>query len=196
MTLALRDITKQWRLLATAASVGTSTAAAAIYPPPVGDAKGFIALGAFFATAVCGLVYVVMTRYSARRHTSIWTVVATVVILLSFGAIQLFASLSARYVGTYQGEKMMVGDEFTGNGAAWSEQSKHTSPDDLLFDAAGHAERIWTTASIQRAGLRIRELYFVCVSLLAVCVLTTVQAVFCGTRGSGRRDSTRPAPAH
>ena len=46
MSLSLKGVTRQWRLLAMAASIGTSTAGAAIYPPPGGSAKGFIALGA------------------------------------------------------------------------------------------------------------------------------------------------------
>jgi hypothetical protein len=179
---ALKNVGKQWRVLAAAASIGASTAAAAIYPPPADSTKGFVALAAFFATAVCGLVYVAMTQYAARRHTIVWTICTAVAVGAGFFAIQSYDATYTAHVGAYGSRLEITGDELTADGAAWVAKSGHTNQDDLLFDAAGRPETIWTATGIARMRWRMRALYLLCVSVLALCVLVTVQAVYCATR--------------
>jgi len=181
VTLPLGDISKQWRMLASAASVATSTVAMAIHAPP-GDAKSFVALGAFFATATAGLVYVLMARYAARRHAAVWTIAAVGALGACLWLDQAYDGLWASHVGAYQGEARLVGDELTRDGAAWVDQHPNSSVNDLLFDAGGVTERIWTRDGILRVRSRMRAMYFVCAPLFALCVLSTVQAVFCATR--------------
>ena len=192
MTVRLGAVRKQWQALAAAASVAIGTLTAVIHPPPVGDAKGFVALASFLATGVSGLTYVAMSRWSSQRYTAIWSIVAAIALLACVATDRYYDGLSDRYVSVYQNERTLTGDEYTPDGAAWVRQSGHTRVDDLVFDAAGVPDRIWTTASIQRLRLRMRAAYYGCVPAFAVAVLAVVQAVYCAslyTRNAGKRRS-------
>jgi hypothetical protein len=186
VTLRLGAIRGQWQALAAAASVAIGTISTSIHPPPVGDAKSFVTLAAFFATGVSGLTYVAMNRWSSAQHTALWSGIAALALLGSFAGDRYYDGLSDRYVATFQGERKLAGDEYTSDGAAWVHQSGHTSVDDLMFDAAGVPDRIWTTPSIQRVRLRMRAAYYACVPAFALAVLAVVQAVYCATRHTKR----------
>jgi hypothetical protein len=186
VTLRLGAIREQWQALAAAASVAIGTISTSIHPPPVGDARSFVTLAAFFATGVSGLTYVAMNRWSSVRYTAMWSAVAALALLGSFAGERYYDALTDRYVATFQGERKLAGDEFTPDGAAWVRQSGHTGVDDLIFDAAGVPDRIWTTPSIQRVRLRMRAAYYACVPAFALAVLAVVQAVYCATRQTRR----------
>ena len=141
-----------------------------------------LALAAFFATAVCGLGYVAMTQYAARRHTAPWAICTAAAVAAGFFTIQSYDATYTAHVGSYGSRLEITGDELTADGAAWVAKSGHTNQDDLLFDAAGKPETIWTAGGIARMRWRMRALYLLSVSVLALCVLVTVQAVYCATR--------------
>ena len=182
MTLRLDAIREQWQALAAAASVAIGVISTSIHPPPVGDARSFVTLAAFFATGVSGLTYVAMNKWSSAQHTALWSGISALALLGCFAGIRYYDALSDQYVGTFQGERKLAGDEYTPDGVAWVRQSGHTRVDDLMFDAAGVPDRIWTTPSIQGVRLRMRAAYYACVPAFALAVLAVVQAVYCATR--------------
>jgi hypothetical protein len=71
----------------------------------------------------------------------------------------------------------VIGTDLTPLGVAYRNANADLSSDDLLFDAAGVPERIWTRASIDRCSVLISSTYFLWVPFLAVCLVATAQAV-------------------
>jgi hypothetical protein len=77
----------------------------------------------------------------------------------------------------YANRPIVIGTELTPLGAAYKKANPELSSDDLVFDAAGAAERIWTRQSIDRCTVFISSTYFLWIPFLVVCLVATVQAV-------------------
>jgi hypothetical protein len=95
---------------------------------------------------------------------------------------------TARYVG----KPIVIGTEMTTLGATYRQANSGLSSDDLLFDAAGAPERIWTRESIDRCRTLIATSYFLWIPCLVVCLLATAQAVPASVLSPVRWDA--PAP--
>ena len=195
MALNLSQIGKRWQTLVSVGAIAVSTATAMFRPPPVGDAPGLLALGGLLAAVTAGLVYVAMVKYGTRRLLRIWVVVAAASVVTAVTAHYAYARVWDAHVASYVGQQYIVGDEYTDDGRAWIEREGAKTPSDLLFDAGGVAERIWTQDSIARARATMRALYYAAFPIAVVAIMTTVQAVHCANMRPRRR-SKRTAAAH
>jgi hypothetical protein len=70
-----------------------------------------------------------------------------------------------------------IGRELSTLGAAYSRDNPQLSNDELLFDSAGVAERVWTRRSIDRCRTMLESSYFLWIPFLAVCLLAVAQAM-------------------
>ena len=70
--------------------------------------------------------------------------------------------------------------ELTPLGATYSRDNPALSTDELLFDAAGVPERLWTPASIGRCRLLVSSTYFLWFPLLVLCLFACAQAIPAG----------------
>ena len=84
---------------------------------------------------------------------------------------------SARVPQQYGSKPIIIGTELTTLGAAYKQANPSLSNDDLLFDAAGAAERLWTPTSISRCTALVSGTYFLWIPFLAVCFVATAQAI-------------------
>jgi hypothetical protein len=108
----------------------------------------------------------------------------------------MYEALWDAHVATYQGQRQIVGDVLTPEGEAWVRQRGGADASQLLFDAAGEAEQIWTAESIARMKSRMRLVYLAGFPLVAVGILATLQAVHCAlARKKPRKRPSRVAAA-
>jgi hypothetical protein len=189
MILKLEQVRKHWQAIAASSSVAIGAISTVLQPPPVGDAKSLLALAAFLATGVSGLTYVAMTRWSSKRDVAGWSLIAAIALVGCFVTERYYTRMVDRYVGDYQDTRRLAGDEYTADGVAWIQRSGHTRVGDLLYDAGGNPEIIWTAAGIERIRLRMRAAYYGCVPAFALSVLAVVQAVHCSTQRAQRSRS-------
>src|SRR5580765_6794830 len=150
MILKLEQVRKHWQAIAASSSVAIGAISTVLQPPPVGDAKSLLALAAFLATGVSGLTYVAMTRWSSKRDVAGWSLIAAIALVGCFVTERYYARMVDRYVGDYQDTRRLAGDEYTADGVAWIQRSGHTRVGDLLYDAGGNPEIIWTADGIER----------------------------------------------
>ena len=90
-----------------------------------------------------------------------------------------------------------VGRRRHADDAAWSDvkrQNPDLSSDEILFDAAGVVERIWTADSIGRCRTLLGTTYFLWVPFLIVCLLATAQSVPAALLAPVRWDTAMPEP--
>ena len=184
-------IGKRWKAISAIGAIIASTATAIYRPPPVGDPESFIALGTLVSSVTSGLLYVAMMRFAARRHVLLWIAAA---IAGSAGAVwchSYYGILSDTRIAVYEGQQFVVGDEYTPEGAAWAAAHGH-DVNALLFDFTGVATNAWTRESIEQVKGRMRLSYYAVFPLVAIAILSTVQAVDVG-KGSGKRKTRRPS---
>ena len=97
-------------------------------------------------------------------------------------AIGVAAFLGSGYIeractARYAGKSVVIGMALTPLGSDYRRANPGLSNDDLLFDAAGVAERVWAPASIARCRASIGGTYFLAIPFLAVCLLAAAEAL-------------------
>ena len=195
--LQLNQIGKKWKALSSVGAVVIATTTAFFRPPPVGENSAFIAVGGFLATVSAGLIYVAMIRWSAPTHALRWVIAAALGATAAVASFYIYESQWDERVALYQGQPQIIGDTLTPEGAAWVKQRGAANPSQLLFDAAGEAEQIWTADSIARVKSRMRLTYLLGFPLVAVGILATLQAVHCALarKKPRKRGASRVATA-
>jgi hypothetical protein len=183
------NINQRWTAISAVGAIVASTATAIYRPPPIGDPQSFVALGTLLSSVTSGLLYVAMTRFAARQHALGWIAAA---VLGAAGAVwchSYYGTLFDTRVAVYEGQQFVTGDEYTPEGRAWA-AAHGQDTNALLFDFTGIPTNVWTSDSIARVKTRMRLSYYAVFPLVAVAILSTVQAVQAGRR-SGRRRQPR-----
>jgi hypothetical protein len=179
---AFRRDRHTWLAVSVAVAAGI---AAGLAPVPAGlaaaDARTtavFAALGSIAIVAVAILPFL-LWRSAWRRL--VWVGVA--IVALALGGLSFAAGGYAQRQCTahYAGAPVIIGSELSTLGAAYSRDNPELSNDELLFDSAGVAERVWTRRSIDRCRTVVGSSYFLWMPFLAVCLLAAVQAMPSGT---------------
>ena len=183
------------RVSLSAAAALMAAGAAAVLTVPAGlEASAANSTRMFAALASLGLVLlftlpgVVIREITGRR--GFW--LATAVVSLTVGALAFWLSTSAARTCTaeYDGRTIIVGTEWTTLGQRYIAGNPGLSNDDVLFDAAGAADRVWTPASIDRCRSRISLTYFLWLPFFAAGLTALLQTVPTGTLPVGARVSS------
>jgi hypothetical protein len=175
--VAISQIGERWQAISALGAVVASAATAIYRPPPIGDRESFIALGTLLSSVASGLIYVLMRRFSARRHLLAWALAAAAGIGGAVWSHSFYGTLWDTRVAVYQEQQFVTGDEYTPMGTAWVAK-QGDNPTDVLFAFAGAVTNVWTTESVERVKTRMRLTYYAVFPLVAVAILSTVQAVY------------------
>jgi hypothetical protein len=183
--MAIAQVGERWQAISAVGAIVAATATAIYRPPPIGDRESFIALATLLSSVAGGLIYVMMRRFSMRRHLVAWALAAAAGIGGAVWCHSYYGALWDTRVAVYQGQSFVTGDEYTPIGTAWvAKQSDN--PTDVLFAFAGAVSNVWTTESVERVKMRMRLTYYAVFPLVAVAILSTVQAVYIAGGFKGR----------
>ena len=177
-----------------AAAIGAATA-----PAPSGlaaidttAASTFAALASAAIVALSVLPFIVM-RGAARRP--IWLSVAVVALVLGVASFSAGGYAQRACTARYGDKPIIIGTEMTTLGATYKRANPSLSSDELLFDAAGVPDRIWTRGSIDGCRTFISSTYFLWIPFLVVCLLATVQVLPAAALPVVLREPPPPTPA-
>lgn len=165
--------------LAVAAVLLAGIAGALTPPPPAIAAIQSEGRGAFAALASAAIVTVAILPFIVWRNAArgrIWPVAAVMSLAVGVGSFAASGYVQRTCTARYAERPVIIGTDLTPLGAAYKQANPQLSNDDLLFDAAGVPERIWTPASIGRCGALMSSTYFLWVPFLVVCLVATAQA--------------------
>jgi hypothetical protein len=102
------------------------------------------------ATVVC--IAFAMWTAPGRRTTSVISVVCGVV---GLALLLTHFDAQARCIAGYEGRPVVVGTVYLPDTQIYIRDNPDHSPDGLLEDAAGVAERVWTADSVRACALRV-----------------------------------------
>jgi hypothetical protein len=179
MTTGARRFGRHRRLWLAAGAVMVAGLAAALVPQPpaIADADGAPwAFAALASAAIVTLVILPFLMWPAAARPRVWVAVAVGSLMLGSAAFSVGGYARRACTARYGEKPVVIGTDLTPLGGAYQQTNPELSTDDLLFDAAGVPERIWTRSSISRCTVFISGTYFLWVPFLAVCVIATVQA--------------------
>ena len=180
------------RLWMTAGAAALAGLVAGAVPVPGGLDPGsgavtrlFAAVASIAIVLLAILPGVVIRAITGRR--SIWIGAAVVSLVLGAGAYVAHSVMERTCTARYDGRVTMIGTAWTALGESYAKGNPGLTNDDLLFDATGVAERLWTRESIDACRVRIRATYFLWLPCLAACLVALLQAVPSGTLPAGMR---------
>ncbi len=199
MTSGARLFGRHRRVWLAAGAVLLAAIGAALVPPPpaiAGAATG--APWAFAALASAAIVTLAILPFIVWRSAAqprVWMAVAVLSLVLGVASFSAGGYAQRACTARYGATPVVIGTELTPLGGAYRQANPGLSSDDLLFDAAGVPERIWTRASIGRCTVLISSIYFLWVPFLAVCLVATAQAVPTSILAPVRRHAPAPIGA-
>jgi hypothetical protein len=164
----------------------------AIAGAPTGAPWAFAAL-ASAAIVTLAIMPFVVWRTAARLR--VWVAMAVLSLALGLASFSAGGYAERACTARYGGKPVVIGTDLTPLGGTYRQANPELSSDDLLFDAAGVPERIWTRSSIGRCTAFISSTYFLWVPFLVVCLMATAQAVPTSILAPMQRDA-RPPQAH
>jgi hypothetical protein len=103
------------------------------------------------------LIVAVCTACTLARggRPAVWTAAAVGAAAIGLGLLGIYADANSRCLATYDGRPHLIGGVYTPSAAEYALKNPGLSPSDLLLDAGGTAERIWTSGSIASCHFRI-----------------------------------------
>jgi hypothetical protein len=182
--------------LATGAVALAAMAAALVpLPPALAGAAGGAprAFAALASAAIVTLAILPFVVWRSAAQPRAWIAMAVLSLVLGVASFSAGGYAQRACTARYGNTPTVIGTDLTPLGAAYRQENPELSSDDLLFDAAGVPERIWTRASIGRCSVLIGSTYFLWVPFLTVCLVATAQAVPASILAPARRSS--PAPS-
>jgi hypothetical protein len=171
---------RQRRQRLAVAAVVVAAIAATLAPPPFsladGDASGraFAALASGAIVALSILPFIVWPGATRPR---LWLAAAAAALVLGIGSYSAAGYAQRACTAAYGEKRVVIGTQTTPLGTSYKQQNPQLSSDDLLFDAAGVPERIWSRDSIGRCRTLLSASYYLWIPFLVVCLLAAAQAV-------------------
>jgi hypothetical protein len=197
MTAGARPFGRHRRVWLAAGAVLLAGAAAAFVPQPAAIAGTTSSPRAFAALASAAIVTLAILPFIVWRTTAqprAWIAAGVVSLALGLSSFAAADYVQRACTARYGDRPVIIGTDLTPLGAAYQKENPELSTDELLFDAAGVPERIWTPASIGRCSALLRSTYFLWVPFLVVCVVATAQAVPTSILAPMRWDGPAPTP--
>jgi len=179
MTAATGWSGRQRRLGLALAAVSVAAVLAAVVPEPVALSDGVAgrAFAALSSAAIVALAILPFVVWRGAARPAVWIATAVVALALGVASFSIAGHVRRMCTTQYAGHPVVIGTEMTPLGVAYTAQHPELSPDDVLVDSAGVAERVWTADSIGRCRGSIGATYFLWIPCLVVCLLATAQAL-------------------
>jgi hypothetical protein len=175
---------RHWPTLLAAAGIGAAAIGAAFLTQPAALAGSESRTRAAFASlASAGIAAAVIIPLTGRRrYSSRGIAVAGAAIALVLGLVAFIAgaSIQRRCTLQYDGRAVLIGTELTQVGRDYRRLYPQQPVDELLRDAGGQTETVWTRQSISRCRVTMSWTYFLWLPLLIVSVVGAVLAVPAG----------------
>jgi hypothetical protein len=198
MTNGARLLGRHRRVWLAVVAVLLAAVAAALTPPPAviaeADPGGRWAFAALASAAIVTLAILPFLVWRSAARPTIWVAAAVAALVLGVGSFSAGGYAQRACTARYGGKPVTIGTELTPVGEGYRRANPDLSTDDLLFDAAGVPETIWTRASIGRCSAFISGTYFLWIPFLVVCLLATAQAVPTTILAPIRWGTPTPAP--
>src|SRR5687768_14309259 len=197
MTSGARLLGRHRRTWLAAGAVGIAGIAAALTPFPaaVPDAGVRSAFAALASAAIVTLAILPFLLWRSAARPRIWVAAAAVSLALGLASFAAGGYVQRACTARYAGTAVIIGTELTALGTLYTQKNPDLSSDEILFDATGIPETMWTRSSITRCSALLTTTYFLWIPFLVVCLLATAQAVPTSILAPVRWDAPAPAPA-
>jgi hypothetical protein len=165
------------------------------FPAAVPDAGVRSAFAALASAAIVTLAILPFVVWRSAARPSIWVAAAAVSLVLGLASFATAGYAQRTCTARYFGTPVIIGTELTPLGRKYTQDNPDISLEELLEDAPGVREALWTPTSVGRCSTLITGTYFLWIPFLVICLVATAQAVPTSILAPVRWDAPAPAPA-
>ncbi len=192
----IRVVGETWGTLSKGGASLVAVIAVFLLPPP----KNLAASGsggvqpapyaAFLVAVLLGFLMLLMNRWKLPTHAIRWACVSAGLLVLSVAIVFAYSGALVSVATTYDGEQVIVGSVYTTNGLNYMRKHPSASREQVVEDADGGVEDVWTSESIAANSRLVLALYLGVFLSAATAVVSLLQAIHCefGAQGSEGRD--------
>jgi hypothetical protein len=193
----LKPFRESWLLLIQSTLWIAAAIAAFVLPPPIGtgdETRIWVRFAQFVITIFIGLLVLLALRWKRKKHIFPWAGSAAGFLILGTLAFFSYQILGTRWTAKYNDGRVVVGSTLTQDGSAHLKENPSLTKDDLVWHAAGNAEKVWTGDSISERRFILAGIYVVTMPLFTICIISLLQAIQCATIEKPARRRPRAAP--
>jgi hypothetical protein len=179
--IAWSGIRKNWTSLTQIATGVMAVVATIVTPPPTPvGAQGIRPFATFFVAILAGIFMLALRRFRKQEHASLWATVTAILLVLTVWDYFWYAHLIDTRTENWHERTIIYGTELQPEvkKAYPSTISKHLVRE-LLEDAAGDPQLIWTDRSIRWSKDILCISYLALVPLIGGCIIATSQIAIC-----------------
>jgi hypothetical protein len=174
-------IRKNWTILAQIAAGVTTVVATIVAPPPTAvGTLGIRPFASFVVAILAGIFLLVLRRFRKQEHALLWPALAAILLVLTVVDYFWYVNLIDTRTETWHEHTIVCGTELRP-----VIQNKYGSiirksrVRELLDDAAGDPQLIWTDQSIRSSKDILCVSYLVIVPLIGGCIMAASQIAMC-----------------
>jgi hypothetical protein len=183
---------QNWTVLTQVAAGVMTVVATVVAPPPtpVGT-QGIRPFASFVVAILAGIFLLVLRRFRSRAHAPWWAAFAGILLLLTVVDYFWYITLIDIRTETWHERTIVCGTELRPEiEKAYGTTIPKSRVKELLDDAAGDPNLIWTDQSIRWSKDILCIAYLIMVPLIGGCIMATSQIAMClaprhGTRKRG-----------
>ncbi len=176
-------IKNRWQRLLQFGTWVMAVLASFILTPPIWDFKEdavWFRFSHFIVAALAGLLFLPISKWSARKYRSKWWAFTAVCLALGTAVFFLYQSLRAAWTTAYHDSRIIIGRTYTQDAVDYKAKeladNKRNIPDeDLVMDYAGDTKSIWKEEEIHQRRLLLAGVYVALISLFALGVMALIQ---------------------
>ena len=195
-------IRKNWTTLAqVAAGVMTVVATIAAPPPTLVGTQGIRPFASFVVAILAGIFLLVLRRFRSPAHAPWWAAFAAILLVLTVVDYFWYTNLIDIRTVTWHERTIVCGTELRPEiQKAYGSTIPKSRVKELLDDAAGDPQLIWTDQSLRSSKDLLCISYLVMVPLIGGCIIATSQIAMCGSPKHSPKKAAKPhkknSPSH
>jgi len=201
MTSPIAGVRRRWPALLAAAGIAAAAIAGALLTQPAALAGTESRTRAVLASlASAGIAAAVIIPLTARRRYSprgIAVAATAIALVLGLAAYIAGAAIQRQCTVQYDGRAVVIGTDLTELAQKYRQVNPQQPIEEVLRDASGDTETVWTRNSIARCRVTMSATYFLWLPLLIVSLVSAVLAVPAGklsVPAATASPATRSAP--
>jgi hypothetical protein len=174
-------IRKNWTVLTQIAAGVMTVVATIVAPPPtpVGT-LGIRAFAGFVVAVLAGIFLPALRRFRKKEHTLFWAALGAILLLVTVVDYFWYFNLIDKRTETWHGHTIVCGTELRPEiQNKYGSTIRKSLVRQLLDDAAGDPQLIWTDQSIRSSKDILCVSYLVMVPLIGGCILAASQIPMC-----------------
>jgi uncharacterized membrane protein YhaH (DUF805 family) len=186
------SIRKNWTILTQIAAGVMTVVATIIAPPPtpVGT-LGIRPFASFVVAILAGIFLLVLRRFKKQEHSLLWATLAAILLVATVVDYFWYFNLIDTRTEIWHERTIVCGTELRPEiQNKYGSTIRKSLVKELLDDAAGDPQLIWTDQSIRSSKDILGVSYLVIVPLIGGCIMATSQIAMC------RALPRSPAKAH